>query len=133
MQNIVSIRQNPSANMTADQTPFTPPNITGRVSTQITSKNRVRANDISAEIAPLFKAVNSDEPNTLYPMNTYENEYIMNAVVVSFSRSLSYPTKIAHIGSAKTSDRTTSTIMNAVMICRALLKSPFSSLVSPAA
>lgn len=67
MQVIVTIRQKASAQMTADHTPSIA-KISGSTSTLTTSKKRVRMNEISAEIAPLFKAVKSDEPKILNPI-----------------------------------------------------------------
>ena len=51
----------------------------------------------------IFKAVKKAEPNILNPLIKLDNEYILIAIVVISSNSLSYPTNILAKGSAKIS------------------------------
>lgn len=72
----VSIRAPASAAITAYQIPFIP-KTAGRVNIAIIWKTKALAKDISADIAPLFKAVKKLDPNIFKPINMNEIEYIL--------------------------------------------------------
>jgi hypothetical protein len=65
--------------------------------------NNVLKNEISADTAPLFRAVKKEEPKIPNPLNKNEAENNRNALVVSSVSDGSYPTKIlAKVDALKT-------------------------------
>ena len=79
--------------MIANQIPSTSKK-NGRIRTEAVWKINVRMKEIAAEMAPLLRAVKSDETNILNPASKKEKENNLNAWHVSSNNPASYPTKI---------------------------------------
>ena len=88
-----------SATEIAYQTPSSP-HISGRIRIVMIWNNNVLKNEISADTAPLFRAVKKEEPKIPNPLNKNETENNRNALVVSSVSAGSYPTKILAKGEA---------------------------------
>ena len=85
---MLTINAKNSANTTASQIPFTP-KITGSKNIIDIWNTIVLKNEITAEITPLFNAVNNDEVNILNPLIIYviENNLMALAVISTNSAS----------------------------------------------
>ena len=77
-----------SAAIVANQMPSTP-NSAGRIRTHADWKRSVRANEITAEMSPLFSAVKKLEAKMFSPVSRKENEKMENACRVSAKSSAS--------------------------------------------